>query len=161
VVREIPLSRGLVALVDDADYDQVVAPGSWYASPSGPNFYARKNCWRAGHYVAVFMHMLITGWPNVDHRNGNGLDNQRANLRRSTRSQNMANRRTPCTNTSGFKGVHWHARCRKWVAQIGANGQLHYLGLFSSPEAAARAYDAAAVGLFGEFARPNFPQETT
>ena len=157
-MREIPLSRGLVALVDDDDYDRVTAVGKWYANPNHRTFYARKNFWRQGRYIAVLMHSLITGWPSPDHVNGNGLDNQRHNLRPATSSQNSQNRRMRSDNTSGFKGVYLRDRGR-WVASIWTAGKNRHLGLFATPEDAARAYDAAAAEIFGEFARLNFPKE--
>lgn len=156
--REVPLSQGLVALVDEADFAKVMAAGSWHAHFDGWTYYARRNVWRDGKCHTVRMHNFITGWSYVDHVNGDGLDNRRANLRQATRGQNMANRRTPRTNRSGFKGVAKH-RSGRWQARIWHERRMRSLGLFATPEDAARAYDAAAKELFGEFARPNFPEE--
>jgi hypothetical protein len=75
------------------------------------------------------------------------------NLRPATKSQNAANRGKTCNNTSGFKGVWWRRRYRKWQATIGVNGKRFYLGMFDTPEAAHAAYAAAAQRLHGEFAR--------
>lgn len=158
-MKQIPLSRGLVALVDDADFDLVSAVGKWYANPSDRTFYARKNFSRGGRYFSVRMHTLITGWPLVDHLNGNGLDNRRLNLRQATHSQNAMNRGMRSDNTSGYKGVG--LRRGAWTAEIYVHGVQHYLGRFLSAEEAARAYDAAAAELFGEFARLNFPKESS
>jgi hypothetical protein len=132
-MKEIPLSRGLVALVDDADYDRLTAMGSWYADPGRHTFYARKNIYHPADrsFTHLFMHNVITGWPYVDHRNGDGLDNR---LQR---------------------------RSGKWMAYITLNRRQRYLGTFTTPESAARAYDAAPTRLFGEFARLNFPGEST
>ena len=102
------------------------------------------------------MHTFLTGWSRVDHINGNGLDNRRSNLRPASRSQNGANRGAPSNNTSGFKGV---TRFRlKWMAKIQVHGRTIHLGLFATPQEAARAYDTAALEHFGEYARPNFPK---
>ena len=158
MTREIPLSRGLVALVDDADYDAIMAVGKWFADPAPDTFYAsRKSSRRDGKQRTIRMHTFITGWGYVDHIDGNGLDNRRRNLRAATSSKNQMNRGMDSDNTSGFKGVH---RIRlRWAAQIGADGRKIFLGSFATPQEAARAYDAAAVLHHGEFARLNFPEE--
>jgi len=160
VTLEIPLTQGQVALVDEADYEALVAAGKWQALPAPNTFYAfRKSSRRDGKRLGVYMHTLLTGWPYVDHIDGNGLDNRRQNLRAATHSKNMMNRGPQSNNTSGFKGV-----CRnrlKWRAQIGLDGRHIHLGTFATPQEAAHAYDAAAVELFGEYARPNFLQEIT
>lgn len=108
------------------------------------------------HYMA---HRLAwyhsTGdWPTVDidHINGDPRDNRLSNLRQATQSQNNGNRRSR-HGSSRFKGVTWHRRCRKWQAQIECDGVAHYLGLFTTEEAASLAYQEAAARLFGEFAR--------
>jgi hypothetical protein len=105
------------------------------------------------------MHKLLTGWDETDHKNGNGLDNQRKNLRSATRPQNLWNKGRRSDNTTGFKGVTKEAH--GWRAVIKANGKRRHLGYFTSPELAARAYDAAAVEMHGEFARLNFPDDRT
>lgn len=94
-------------------------------------------------------------WPktDVDHKNGDRYDNRIDNLRLATRTLNNANSKKPKNNTSGFKGVYWHAQRGKWCAGIRSNGKTRYLGLFPTPEMAHDAYVAAAGRLFGEFAR--------
>lgn len=159
-MKEIPLSRGLVALVDDGDYERVVQVGSWYADPNRRTFYARHNYWTPERKCkALKMHRFITGWDYVDHINGDGLDNRRANLRPVTSAQNAQNRRRRSDNTSGFKGVSPGRGRGKWEATVYSAGQRHHLGTFLRPEDAARAYDSAAAELFGQFARLNFPKE--
>lgn len=149
----IPLSRGRVALVDDEDAERVITAGPWHTRLAPRTAYARHNHLVGGRFVTVLMHQFITGWPYVDHINGDGLDNRRANLRQASHAQNMANTPLKINNQSGFKGVSRHRE--RWRAQCGPQ----YLGLFSSPESAASAYDAAALAMYGEFARLNFPKE--
>lgn len=91
----------------------------------------------------------------VDHKNANGLDNQRNNIRTCTSSQNMSNRCAPKHNTSGYKGVVKYANRSKFKAKIRVNGKDVYLGYFHSPKDAARAYNEAAVKYYGEFALLN------
>ena len=159
---EIPLSRGMVSLIDVDDYEAVTTAGKWYANPSCRTFYARRK-WQIsrGKWLATTIHTLITGWPLVDHRNGDGLDNRRANLRPATVKQNGMSRRRRTDNTSGHKGVYLRRSTGRWMAEgpLPGGGYKH-LGTFDSAEAAAQAYDAAARRAFGEFARPNFPEGT-
>jgi hypothetical protein len=100
--------------------------------------------------------LYVTGeWPaeQIDHVNGDRSDNRIVNLRLATGSQNQANMRKRGDNTSGYKGVAWNAKCRKWQAYIGVNGRRHHLGLFNDPAEAHAAYISAAQGHFGEYAR--------
>lgn len=146
-MKEVPLSLGLVALVDDADYAAVMAAGDWSARPSGRTVYAQRRVIHDGGYATTQqLHTFLTGWPYVDHRNGDGLDNQRANLRQSSHGQNMG------------KGVTQRKRDGRFQAQIQANRVHHHLGYFDTAEAAALAYDGAAREAFGAFARLNFPE---
>jgi len=148
----------MVALVDDEDYERVVSAGKWFVQRDRNTFYAKRAYRRQdGKQSAIRLHTFLTGWPLVDHRNGNGLDNRRANLREATHAQNAQNRRMRSDNRSGFRGVSWVRRDKKWRAAITANGELSHLGDYVDPEAAARAYDTAAIELHGEFARLNFP----
>jgi hypothetical protein len=167
-MKTVPLhgkkAAGRVALVDDEDYElvsqyrwqvkQASRPGS---RDDGP--YAITTITHAdGRRSMVYMHILIMGHTGIDHRNGDGLDNQRGNLRAATNSQNAANQ-GPRAGTSRFKGVHLH-RGRKWLAYICVNGRQRHLGMFFREEDAARAYDAAAREAFGTFARLNFEEDT-
>jgi hypothetical protein len=109
------------------------------------------------------MHRLIMGEPPaamIDHRDGDGLNNSRANLRICTPSQNQQNRKHQALNTSGYRGVTYHKRLARWQAQLGHDGRKHYLGVFHNPIDAARAYDLKAVEHFGEFANLNFPEQS-
>ena len=110
----------------------------------------------------LLLHRLIMNAPSgvqVDHRNGNGLDNRRSNLRIATNQQNHHNTKAHRDGTSRFKGVHWESGREKWQAQITTPGGKHKtLGRFTVEEDAARAYDRAAREAFGEFARCNFEE---
>lgn len=100
--------------------------------------------------------LYMTGqWPTstIDHADVDPGNDRWANLREATIGQNLANRRKPPSNTSGFKGVTWHSECRCWMASIKCQRRRFYLGLFDDPREAHAAYVAAAVTHFGEFAR--------
>jgi HNH endonuclease/AP2 domain len=93
------------------------------------------------------------GRPIIDHRDGNPLNNRWTNLRLSTCTNNAANRKRYRSNTSGYKGVSFHRRMRRWTAYISRGGRRYNLGSFATAEAAHEAYVAKARELFGEFAR--------
>jgi hypothetical protein len=155
-IREIPLTQGYVAIVDADDYDRVMAAGNWFAVVDHHTQYATHKIRRGdGTRTKQSLHTFLTGWGIVDHRNGDGLDNRRANLRPASVSENAMNRGLAANNTSGFKGVS--RKRNRWQAAIKLDGNTRYLGMFATPEEAARAYDAAAREFFGEFARLNFP----
>jgi hypothetical protein len=155
MTTEITLSQGKVALVDDEDA-ALVLERPWFAARGRSG---RDDLWYAATKIlgeTVFMHQLLMPGLKIDHRNGDGLDNRRSNLREATRKQNQGNLgkiRRP--TTSRYKGVSWHRRGKKWAAQIHANGETRYLGLFTAEEDAAEAYNRAAFAEWGEFARLN------
>ena len=159
-MREIQLTQGYVALVDDADYEELMRY-KWRAQVGTRTVYAvRRQPTVAGvRGSIVLMHRQIknTREPNVDHWDGNGLNNQRLNLRPCGVSQNGGNARNSKNNTSGFKGVS--VFIDRWQSGICVKGKQIHLGHFRDKQAAARAYDTAARKYFGEFARVNFPLE--
>ena len=111
----------------------------------------KKKSYLAHRLAWFYVHGV---WPSeIDHRNGRKSDNRIANLRSATRNKNLANKPKHPLNTSGYKGVIWEKRRRKWMAIISVNGKQKYLGLFDDPKVAHGAYCAAAVQAFGEFAR--------
>lgn len=156
---EVPLSRGYVAIIDAADAGRVLAY-NWSAQPNVRNVYAIRKVRRAdGRWTSQSLHKFLTGYERTDHRNGDGLDNRRMNLRDASAGENGRNRRRQVNNYSGFKGVCWNKKDGKWRATIGAAAdQRRYLGGFSTAEEAARAYDAAAREMYGEYAALNFPE---
>lgn len=155
---EVPISKGYVALVDAADAARVLQH-KWSAKEGRQTVYARRTAKRPdGTWGHQSMHQFLTGYALTDHRNGNGLDNRRSNLREATAVENSQNCRKRPHNTSGFKGVTWHKNRRKWMAQIKPGDQSNrFLGYFLTAEEAARAYDTAARELHGEYATVNFP----
>lgn len=152
---KIPISRGLVTLVDAADLPLV--DRRWYAKPHGRTVYAFARI----NGRTVYLHRMLLGLTDrkveVDHINHDGLDNRRSNLRIVTHRQNSANTRGLPGSTSRYKGVSWQKAMHKWSAQIGHNGRDIHLGFFADEIDAALARDAAALELQGEFAFLNFP----
>jgi hypothetical protein len=156
MARAIQLSKGQGdAIVSDADYD-AAACWPWRLDRAG---YVSGKVKEGGKWRTVYLHRWLMGEPEkmvVDHINGNRLDNRRENLRIVTYAQNNRNSdRRGCNSHSQYKGVYFQAG--RWRAQIGYEGRAHHLGTFYTEEAAARAYDAAAIAAYGEFARLNFP----
>lgn len=158
----LPLTKGQVTLLDTPDAERAVALGAWHASqsPADPDvYYARRRMRQPdGTYRMVMLHQFVLSTASpVDHWNGDTLDNRRANLRATDPSHNGGNQRVRRSNSSGYKGVAWVKRNRKWLAQILVNGRSRHLGYHDDIEAAARAYDQAAIEAWGEFACVNFP----
>lgn len=166
MVKELPLSNGMVALVDDDVYEWA-SKFNWHARRAKPGaaYYVVRNIREPKNASGVGMerlHRAIMKAPrgvDVDHIDRNTMDCRVANLRFATRSQNNMNRKKNSKHASKFKGVAWHGLRCKWVAQIQFNGEHYYLGLFTDEKDAARAYDMKAREFFGDFVRPNFPQE--
>lgn len=154
---KIPLTQGKVAVIDEAD-KELVAGVRWCAVRTGYTWYARNYSWVQGKRIALDMHRLLLAAPSsalVDHRDRDGLNNTRANLRICTYGQNIANSK-PCGNRQ-FKGTTFIKRRQKFGATICCKGKRMWIGTFATEEEAALAYDSKAVELFGEFARLNFP----
>ncbi len=132
------------ALVDDADFETVL-PYSWYLHDG----YA----YTKGPKGAFFMHQLLAGKNRIDHKNRNRLDNRRSNFRPATHQQNLRNAIwTNLNKSSKFKGVSWDSERKRWRACIVVDKHQKLLGRFKIEEDAAKAYNAAATKLFGEFA---------
>jgi hypothetical protein len=155
-MKEIPLSKGMIAIVDDEDYDYI-NQWSWNYSPSRHRRtgYAVRGMTVDGKYKNIKMHREVLRPADnmeVDHVDGNGLDNRRANLREATRSQNQQSKGKPRNNTTGYKGIYYSENKGKWRAQIGYGGKGHKLGWYKTIEGAAKAYNRAAIKYHKEFA---------
>jgi hypothetical protein len=146
-MKEIPLTQGKSTLVDDGDYESLIKY-KWFAQKSGTRYYAGRNVWggtrKRPKISYVFMHRCLLDTPKgmeVDHIDGNGLNNQKSNLRNVTKRENLQNRHTP--KTSRFPGVSWQKSTKMWVSQIriGKGGkQTKHLGRFTNEEDAYKAY---------------------
>lgn len=156
---EIPLTQGKVALIDDADLP-LVEGHKWYALKVKRTFYAVTNIRKPdGKQTLILMHRTILQAKHgemIDHRDGNGLDNRRHNMRPATYHQNNWNARKMLGTSSQYKGVCFRPRLNKWEARITHNAQTITLGHFDNEMDAATSYDTAARKYHGEFARLNF-----
>lgn len=159
-MKQIPLTKGKFALVDVEDFDYL-SQWKWHATKGNSGYYAvRAERAGKGKQRTVSMArtiMKVTDWHiNVDHINGDTLDNQKHNLRACSRQQNTCNRKSATGSSSKFIGVSLFRESGRWKAQIQKHGKRIYLGLYDTEESAALAYDRAASELHGEFARLNF-----
>lgn len=156
-MKEIKLTQGKVTLVDDEDYEYL-NQFRWYAHKDCKTYYAIKNIRNDGKRSTITMHQKIMKTPKgmkTDHKDHDGLNNQKYNLRICSTQQNGANREKQIGCSSDFKGVFWSKRDKKWAACIGINKKSKRLGLFNSEIEAALVYNKVAKEKFGEFARIN------
>jgi len=154
--KNIPLTQGKTAIVDDADYENLSGV-SWHVSGSKNALYASTTQWFPGKCIRLRMHnLLLPPTPGfvVDHKNGNSLDNRRCNLRACTQMQNVWNQHATPRGVSRFMGVYKDGG--RWRARITCAKRRISIGQFRREVDAAVAYDEACRVLRGEFARPNF-----
>jgi len=157
-MRHIKLTRGLFAMVDDEDYE-MLSHYKWMACKKGSGFYAARNSEIGGRHTTIRMHrqiLLPDPDKEVDHINGDQLDNRRCNLRPCTRTQNRHNTRSAAGSTSKFVGVYWDSQRKAWRARVTVDGKRVHVGLFQDETEAAKARDIAATEAYGEWAWLNF-----
>jgi len=157
-MKEIVMKDTSVILIDDCDYVLLVS-NKWHKLTVG-------NCNYAATYIVLpdgsrkqeLMHRIILkpfkGW-EVDHIDGNGLNNQRGNLRICKHRNNQMNRRKHIIGTSQYKGVSWDKDKQRWRASISVNGKRRRLGSYKKEKDAASAYNKAAKLIYGEYANLN------
>lgn len=154
MTKQIPLTQGKFALVDDDDYERV-SQHRWCAKKDHKTHYATRCVYLPGKETTQSLHRFILNAPpktQIDHINGNGLDCRKENLRYCNHQQN-------CVNRFGLSKKHYKGIRKsknRWTASICVMGRQMYLGSFASQELAARVYDRAARKYFGEFAKTNF-----
>tara|TARA_R110000824_G_scaffold217121_2_gene403649 strand:+ start:61 stop:615 length:555 start_codon:yes stop_codon:yes gene_type:complete len=172
-------THGQFKVLYDAEDEDKISKHKWCVSKNGSKFYVRAAVPHPSRgmqprgsgggsgesgpgQTCLQLHRLIMNTPkgmHTDHINGDPLDNRKENLRICTGAENQRNKGPQKNNTSGFKGVYWHKGSKKWSAQVAYNKKNIYIGCFKDKEEAARAHDAKAKELHGEFAYLNFPDE--
>lgn len=160
LVKEILLTQGQIALVDDEDYERL-NQYKWCARKSGNTYYALRNIGGRLNRGRQHMHRVVMNAPKgleVNHWDHDGLNNQKYNLIIATHKQNGAYQQKQIRPTSSqYKGVYWNKDKKKWHSRIELNKISKHLGYFDDEIEAAKAYDKAASIHFGEFAKLNFP----
>lgn len=163
-MREIKLTQGYVAIVDDEDFDRVNGY-AWFFSVSKKASrnnkqigYAKRNLFSGGKYTTEYLHRFIMNpgkGLHVDHINGDKLDCRRSNMRVCTQTENNRNTSAQRNSTSKYRGVCWDNGRKMWLAQIKTGGKNKYLGHFENEKDAAIAYNEYSRCVFGEFSSSN------
>jgi len=158
MAKQIPLTKGKFATVDDSDYN-FLNQWKWYCDACG---YAVRTVLVDGKKGRVWMHRIVAGTPKnmlTDHINMDRLDNTKKNLRIVTKSQNGMNRGVPSNSTTGYKGVVFRNDTKKYRAYISLKNKRAWIGQFNTALEAAVAYNKKAFEMFGEFAKLNIINE--
>ena len=157
-MRKIPLTQDKFALVDDEDFEKV-NQYKWYAKRKDHIFYAARHITISyKNYQMLFLHNFISPPPKgkfIDHIDGDGLNNQKNNLRVAMPIENSRNRKIDKDNISGYKGVYHRKDTGKFRAYIAINRKQYALGNFDTAIEAAKAYNQKASEVWGEFAKLN------
>lgn len=159
-MKEIILTQGQFALVDDEDFEEI-SKYKWSAAKDKERYVAHRNSLSSegnGKRRTMLMHRVIMKAPkgkDVDHINRNTLDNRKENLRVCTHAENMRNQKVKYDGFTGFKGVVWNKRNQKYMGQIKFNGKRIHLGYSVDKQELARRYNIAAKKYFGKFALLN------
>lgn len=162
-MKLIPLTQGYFVKVDDDDFD-FLSQWKWHVHMDkklGGTFYAKRKIWENKVSKDIRMHRVITNAPkelDVDHMDGDGLNNQKSNLRVCTKSENQRNQRPQKGTSSQYKGVQKSGK--KWEAKIHVDNKVAWYKSFENEIEAAIARDKKAIELHGTFARLNFPPGT-
>ena len=158
-MKQIKLSQGKVAFVDDEDYEYL-NQFRWYACKAHLRdaYYVSRSERIEGKRKTIKMHREIMNAPkgmDVDHKDGDGLNNQRSNLRVCTRSQNIINSKKVIGTTSKYIGVSWSVSHNRWRVYLRVNNKQKFLGQFKTELEAGIIYNIVARRYYGEFVRPN------
>lgn len=156
-MKEIKLTRGIIALIDDEDFE-LISSHHWFADAKGYAVSKVPHPFKKGERSVLRMHRLVLGLGfddkiQVDHIDLNKSNNQKSNLRKATNSQNKCNSAAYKTSKSGVKGAYFSEKLNIWRSSIRSNGKLKHLGCFKTAEEAHAAYCIAAKEIHGEFAR--------
>lgn len=152
------MNHGHTAIIDNEEYAKV-KNYKWYVAKDKNTYYVQAHIVLNDKKTTIKMHRIIMDAKRnqiLDHIDGNGLNNQKINLRFCTNSENLRNAKKRNNTSSKYKGVAWNCVHKYWQANIYVNGKLKSLGIYRDEYKAAKAYDRAAKKYFGEFARPNF-----
>ena len=158
-VYKIPLTKGKFALVDKEDYD-VLNQWNWFLTSSGGKEYAARVLPRPVHKQILMHRQLlgVVGKTEIDHKNGNGLDNRKVNLRKVSSQQNKWNSFKHKDNKTGFRGVVFAPHAKKFAVFVKTKNK-RFFGYFKTAEEAAKKHDEVVKQEFGQFAKLNFPEK--
>ena len=154
MIKKIKLTQSKETFIDSEDYEKIKSY-NWYYHSSGYAACKQKinNIWKT-----ILLHRVIMNCPNnkqIDHINGNGLDNRKENLRICTHAENGRNTKKRKGTTSKYKGIYWYKALSKWSVRIRFNYKWIFIGYFNDEKEAAKAYNEKAKELFGKFAKLN------